>query len=72
MSLNLFILTIDTCMELSILYFKGLQVQIFLICCFLFFKSVFILANRADTGEMSPYVAFCMSLHCLPGVPVYW
>ena len=52
-------------MELSILYFKGFQVQSFVICCFLFLKSVFIFANSADTGEMSPYVA--LGLHCLPG-----
>ena len=67
MSLNLFILTIDTSMELSILYCKELQVQIFVICCFLLLKSVFIFANSADTGKMSPYVAFYTVLHCLTG-----
>ena len=41
------------CMDLSILYFKGSQVEIF--NTFLCLKMILILANRADLDEMPPY-----------------
>ena len=55
-------------MELPILYFKGLQVDIsnLYLCisvvriCFCFF------ANSANPNKISYYVAFDLGLHCLP------
>ena len=40
---------------------KGLNFNIFLPLMI-----VFILSNSADPGEMLPYAAFHMGLHCLP------
>ena len=58
---------IDTIsMELSILYFKGLQVKISINDAFLSLRIVFILANRADHDEIWLLVAFHLGLYCLP------
>ena len=56
-------------MELSILYFKGPQVEISIKMMYIVFLSlniVFISANSADSDEMPPYTAFHLGLHCLP------
>ena len=53
-------------MELSILYFKVLQVEISIKWCISVLKIVFILTNSADPDEMPPYAAFHLGLHCLP------
>ena len=58
-----FPLHIDTIsMDLSILHFKGSQVEL----SNLSLKIVFILANSADPDEMPNYGAFHLSLYCLP------
>ena len=45
------------CMEVPILYFKGSQVEFFLIMMH-FCESLFLSANIADPDEMPPCVAF--------------
>ena len=62
---------IDTIsMGLSILYFKGSQVEFFLnYSVFLSLKVVLILANSVDPDEMQHYAAFHLGLHCLPKYP---
>ena len=61
---------IDTSgMDLSILYFKGLPLNISIKYVFLFPKIGFILANSPDPNEMLPYVEFRLCLQCLTK---YW
>ena len=63
---------IDTIrMELSLFYFKELQVKISIKSCISVPEDCFILANSADSDEMPPYAVFhlvftvCQST-CLP------
>ena len=53
---------IKTSMELSVLYFKGSQVEISRIYLFLSLN----LANSADPDELPPYAEFHAGLHSLP------
>ena len=68
---------IDTiCIELSILYFKGLPLKISIKWCISvsedsFFIFVYIFANSADPDEVPPYEAFHLGLYCLPIYPKY-
>ena len=56
---------IDTIsMILSILYFKGSQIEISKKNVFLSLKIVFKLANSADPDEMPHYAAFHLGFHC--------
>ena len=55
-----------TRMELSILYFKGPQVEISNFLYLYVPKDCLIIANCADPDEMLHYAAFHLDLHCLP------
>ena len=56
---------IDTItMELSIMYFKGLQVKISLKLYIFCHQDCFIVSNSADPDEMLPYAAFHLNFHC--------
>ena len=58
---------IDTfSMELSISYFKGSQVENYILLLFMSLIIGFILANSADLDEMLTYTAFHLGLRCLP------
>ena len=57
-------------MGLSIIYFKGSQVEISNNYVLQSLKIIFILANSADTDEMPHLAAFHLCLHCLSKYPL--
>ena len=62
--LTVFIMVDRISMELSILYFKGMQVKLSIKWCFSVCEYCFTLANSADSDEMLHCVAFHLVVHC--------
>ena len=54
-----------TSMGLRILYLKGLQVEVSILCIPVP-EGCFNLANSTDPDEMQQHAAFHMGIHCLP------
>ena len=62
---------IDTIsMGLSIVHFKGSQVEFSKLCCIFVPEGCFNVSKQNRPDEMQHYAAFHLGLHCLPKYPL--